>query len=59
MSVYTIGQYIVDIVDTESEDLFNYHNKIIWEYIEKCSNIFNKESKGQLIDSFITQKRKY
>ena len=55
MNAYTIVQGMADVGDTESEALFNYHNKTIQGYIEDCSNLIKKESKGQLIDSFIKQ----
>ena len=55
MNAYTIVQGMADIGDQESEALFNYHNKIIQGYIEDCSNLIRKESKAQLIDSFIKQ----
>ena len=55
MNAYTIVNGMADIGDQESEALFNYHNKIIQGYIDDCSNLIKKESKGQLIDSFIKQ----
>ena len=55
MNAYTIVQGMADLDDKESEALFNYHNKIIQRYIEDCSNLIKKESKAQLIDSFIKQ----
>ena len=55
MNAYTIVQGMADVGDTESEALFNYHNKTIQGYIEDCSNLIKKESKGQLIDSFSKQ----
>ena len=55
MNAYTIVQGMADVGDTESEALFNCHNKTIQGYIEDCSNLIKKESKGQLIDSFIKQ----
>ena len=53
MNAYTIVQGMADLGDESSEALFNYHNKTIQGYIEDCSNLIKKESKGQLIDSFI------
>ena len=53
MNAYTVVQGMADGGDAESEALFNYHNRTIQGYIEDCSNLIKKESKGQLIDSFI------
>ena len=39
--------------ELQCESFLNYHNNKIQEYIEECSNILKKESKSQLIDSFI------
>ena len=55
MNAYTIVQSMSDLGDAESESLFNYYNKTIQGYIEDCYKIVSKESKTQLIDSFIKQ----
>ena len=55
MNAYTIVQSMSDLGDAESEALFNYYNKTIQGYIEDCYKIVSKESKTQLIDSFIKQ----
>ena len=56
MNAYTIVNNAVDADSGDlgiSENIFNYHNKIIQEFIEDCSNLLKKESKNQLVDSFI------
>ena len=53
MNAYTLVHDLSNKGETQSESLFNYHNNKIQEYIEECSNILKKESKSQLIDSFI------
>ena len=53
MNAYTLVHDLSNKGETQSESLFNYHNNKIQEYIEECSNILTKESKNQLIDSFI------
>jgi uncharacterized protein YutE (UPF0331/DUF86 family) len=55
MNAYTLVQGMADAGDSESEALFNYHNKTIQGYIEDCYNLIRKETKSQLIDSFIKQ----
>ena len=53
VNAYTIVQTIADIGDKESEQLYNYHNKIIKDYIEECYKLISKEPISQLVDSFI------
>ena len=53
MNAYTIVQNMADLGDSESENLFNYHNSIIQGYIEDCHKIISRESTAQYIDTFI------
>ena len=54
MNAYTtVNKTVDEDNNTQNEHLFNYHNRIIQEYIEDCCNLVKKESKSQFIDSFI------
>ena len=55
MNAYTLVQNTADLGDNQCEDLFNYHNKTIQNFIESCLKKVNKLSNIQLIDGFIKQ----
>jgi hypothetical protein len=46
---------MADKGDDPSEELFNYYNKIIQDFIEECQKKISKISKTQIIDTFIKQ----
>ena len=51
-------QTIADHGELECKVLFEYYNKAIQECIEDCYKAISKETKSQLIDSFIKQTEK-
>ena len=53
MNAYTIIQEMSDKGDNYNEELFNFYNSIIQDYIEECFKKIKKKSNIQLIDSFI------
>ena len=53
MNAYTIVQNMADMGDEECGQLFEYHNKIITNFIELCYKNVSHESNVQLIDSLI------
>ena len=55
MNAYTIVQNMADLGDSQCEQLFNYHNQIIQNFIEGCLKKVSKLSNIQLIDSFIKE----
>ena len=55
MNAYTLVQNTADLGDNQCEDLFNYHNKTIQNFIESCLKKVNKLSNIQLIDGFIKE----
>ena len=58
MDAYCIVHNIADLGDNESEEMIQYHNSIIQEYIQDCYKIISKESYTSLIDSFINHTEK-
>ena len=55
MNAYTIVQNMADLGDSQCEQLFNYHNQIIQNFIEGCLKKVSKLSNIQLIDCFIKE----
>ena len=55
MNAYTIVQNMADLGDSQCEQLFNYHNQIIQNFIEGCHKKVSKLSNIQLIDCFIKE----
>ena len=55
MNAYTIVQNMADLGDSQCEQLFNYHNQIIQNFIEGCLKKVIKLSNIQLIDCFIKE----
>ena len=53
MNSYNLIIKMVDSNKDKCEALFNYHNKIISDFIEDCYKKLSKESNTQLIDSLI------
>ena len=52
---YNIIQIFGDLGDNESESLFQYHNEVIKDYLEKCFKLISSKPKDELIDLFIKQ----
>ena len=52
---YEIIQYFAVLGDVESESLFQYHNEVIKDYLEKCFKLISSQPKDELIDLFIKQ----
>jgi hypothetical protein len=55
INAYTLVLNMADKGDDPSEELFNYYNKIIQDFIEECQKKISKISKTQIIDTFIKQ----
>ena len=55
MNAYTQVQVFADFGDSQCEGLFNYHNKIIKNFIEICYKKVSKLSGTQFIDGFIKE----
>ena len=55
INAYTLVQGTADKGDIPSEELFNFYNKTIQDFIEECQKKISKKSKNQLIDVFIKQ----
>ena len=53
MNAYTIVQVLSDMGDDKSQNLFNYHNDTIKNYILDCTIDLRKENNTNLIDSFL------
>ena len=53
MDAYTTVQSFADEGDSEGEELFKHHNKIIRNYITDCNKKMKEISSSQLVDNFL------
>ena len=51
----TIVQGFADLGDNKSESLFQYHNKVVKDYLKECFELMILQQKDILIDLFIKQ----
>ena len=53
MNAYTIAHHLCDLGDKQTNDLLQYHNKIITNYMIDCKNELKKQSNNNLLNDFL------